>query len=73
MCAEKLLDFLYKKFNIYPIFLIGCMNKKLLIVPSYLVNLGSMFIIPYRTLLAFFSESKSVTVHINGYGEQMLI
>ena len=46
------------------------MKNKLLIVPGYLVGLGSLFIITYRTILAFFSESKSVTIHVNRYGEQ---
>ena len=46
------------------------MKYKLLIVPGYLVGIGSLCIITYRTLLAFFSESKSVTIHVNRYGEQ---
>ncbi len=46
------------------------MKNKLLIVPGYLVGIGSLFIITYRTILAFFSESKSVTIHVNRYGEQ---
>lgn len=46
------------------------MKNKLLIVPGYLVGIGSLFIITYRTLLAFFSESKAVTIHVNRYGEQ---
>ncbi len=46
------------------------MKYKLLIVPGYLVGIGSLFIITYRTILAFFSESKSVTIHVNIYGEQ---
>ena len=46
------------------------MKNKLLIVPGYLIGIGSLFIITYRTLLAFFSESKSVTINVNRYGEQ---
>ena len=46
------------------------MKYKLLIVPGYLVGIDSLFIITYRTILAFFSESKSVTIHVNRYGEQ---
>ena len=46
------------------------MNYKLLIIPGYLVGIGSLFIITYRTLLAFFSESKSVIIHVNRYEEQ---
>jgi len=46
------------------------MNKKLLIVPGYLVGIGGVFLITYRTLLAFFSENKSITIQVNRYGEQ---
>lgn len=45
-------------------------NKKLLIIPGYLVGIGGLFLITYRTLLAFFSESKSITIQVNRYGEQ---
>ena len=46
------------------------MKNKLLIVPGYLVGIGSLFIITYRTLVAFSSESKFITIHVNRYGEQ---
>jgi hypothetical protein len=46
------------------------MKKKLFILPGYLVGMGGVFLITYRTLLAFFSERKSVTVQVNRYGEQ---
>jgi hypothetical protein len=46
------------------------MKKKLLILLGYLVGMGGVFLITYRTLLAFFSESKSITVQVNRYGEQ---
>ena len=46
------------------------MKNKLLIVPGYIVGIGSLCIITYRTLLAFFVNSKAVTIHINRYGEQ---
>jgi hypothetical protein len=46
------------------------MKKKLLIVPGYLVGIGGVLLITYQTLLAFFSESKSVTIQVNRYGEQ---
>jgi hypothetical protein len=46
------------------------MKKTLLIVPGYLVGIGGVFLITYRTVLAFFSESKSITVQVNRYGEQ---
>lgn len=48
------------------------MKNKLIIVPGYLIGIGSLFIVTYRTLLAFFSESKSITIHINRYGEQYI-
>ncbi len=48
------------------------MKNKLLIVPGYLIGIGSLFIITYRTLLAFFSGSTSITIHINRYGEQYI-
>lgn len=46
--------------------------KKALIIPGYLAGLGSLLLITYRTILAFFSETKAVTVSINLYGEQHL-
>jgi len=46
------------------------MMKKLFIVPGYLVGIGGVFLITYRTLLAFFSENKSITIQVNRYGEQ---
>ena len=46
------------------------MKNKLLIVPGYLVGIGSLCIITFRTLLAFLSENKSVTIYVNRYGEQ---
>ena len=46
------------------------MKNKLLIVPGYLAGIGSLFILTYQTLLAFLSNSKSVTIHINRFGEQ---
>jgi len=46
------------------------MKNKLLIIPGYLAGLGSLLIVTYQTLLAFFSNSKSVTVYINRFGEQ---
>lgn len=46
------------------------MKNKMIIVPGYLVGIGSLCIITYRMLLAFFSGSKSITIHVNRYGEQ---
>ena len=46
------------------------MKKNLLILPGYLVGIGSLLLITYRTFLAFFSQSKSITINVNRYGEQ---
>jgi hypothetical protein len=43
---------------------------KLLILPGYIVGLSCLLIITYRTFIAFFSESKSVLININKFGEQ---
>lgn len=47
-------------------------RDKLLVIPGYLTGLGCLLIITYRTLIAFFSEGKSIIIHINSYGEQFL-
>jgi len=46
--------------------------KKFLILPGYIIGLSCLFLITYRTLIAFFSESKAVTIHINNFGEQFI-
>ena len=46
------------------------MKKKLFVIPGYLAGIGSLFVLTYSTLLAFFSESKSVTIFVNRFGEQ---
>lgn len=43
---------------------------KLLILPGYIVGLSCLLIITYRTFIAFFSDSKSVIININKFGEQ---
>ena len=48
------------------------MNKKLLLIPGYLVGCGGLALITYRTVLAFSSSSKAITVQVNRYGEQYL-
>ena len=48
------------------------MKFKLLIIPGYIVGIGSLFILSYRTVRAFLSESKSITIHVNRFGEQYL-
>ena len=45
---------------------------KLLIVPGYIIGLNCLFLMTYRTLIAFFSESKSFIVNINKFGEQFI-
>ena len=47
-------------------------KDKLLVIPGYLTGLGCLLIITYRTIIAFFSEGKSIIIHINSYGEQFL-
>jgi len=46
------------------------MKKNLLILPGYLIGIGCLVLLTYRTFLAFFSESKSITIQVNRYGEQ---
>jgi len=48
------------------------MKKDLFILPGYLVGIGSLGLITYRTLLAIGTESKSITIQVNQYGEQYL-
>ena len=48
------------------------MINKTLIIPGYIVGIGSLMIITYRTILAYTSNTKSVTVNINRFGEQNL-
>jgi hypothetical protein len=45
-------------------------KKKFLILPGYLIGIGCLALLTYRTFLAFFSESKSITIQVNRYGEQ---
>jgi len=45
---------------------------KILIIPGYIIGLSCLFLVSYRTLIAFFSESNAVTIHVNNYGEQYL-
>jgi len=45
-------------------------KEKILILPGFLVGLCCLFIITYRTIIAFSSNSKAITIHINNYGEQ---
>ena len=43
-----------------------------MIVTGYIVGLSCLFLISYRTLIAFFSESKAITIYINRFGEQFI-
>lgn len=45
-------------------------RDKFLIVPGYLIGLSCLLLITYRTIIAFLSESKAVTIHVNNYNEQ---
>jgi hypothetical protein len=46
------------------------MRKTLWVLPGYCVGLGGLALITYRTLLAVSSESKSVILQVNRFGEQ---
>ena len=48
----------------------NCIRDKFLIIPGYLIGLSCLILITYRTMIAFLSETKAVTIHINRYGEQ---
>ena len=48
------------------------MKQHLLMLPGCLVGVGCLVLITYRTLVAFFSESKLIIVQVNRYGEQYL-
>jgi hypothetical protein len=48
------------------------MKKLLLVLPGYCVGLGGLLLITYRTLRAIGSESKTITVQVNMFGEQYL-
>ena len=47
-------------------------KNKLLVIPGYIIGLSCLLLVTYRTFIAFFSESKSVLIHINRFGEQYL-
>ncbi len=46
------------------------MEKKLLLVPGYLVGCGCLALITYRTILAVNTSSKIIMVQVNRFGEQ---
>ena len=43
-----------------------------MIITGYIIGLCSLFIVTYRTLIAFFSESKAVIIYVNRFGEQFI-
>ena len=43
-----------------------------MVLPGYLIGISCLILITYRTMLAFFSESKSVTIYVNNFNEQFL-
>lgn len=43
-----------------------------MIIPGYVIGLCCLFLITYRTLIAFFSKSNAVTIYINKFGEQYI-
>jgi len=45
-------------------------KDKLLIIPGYLIGLCCLILLTYRTLIAFFSDTKSIVININNFGEQ---
>ena len=48
----------------------NCIRDKLLVIPGYIIGLCCLILITYRTIIAFLSENKAVTIHINRFGEQ---
>jgi hypothetical protein len=70
-CLRAEQGFLQEIYIIFRVFTgVGPMKKKLFIVPGYLVGIGGVLLITYQTLLAFFSEDKSISIQVNRYGEQ---
>ena len=39
---------------------------------GYIIGLSCLFLVTYRTLIAFFSESNAVIIYINKFGEQFI-
>jgi hypothetical protein len=48
------------------------MNKHALVLTGYFVGLGGLLLITYRTVLALSTQSQSIVVQVNHYGEQYL-
>jgi len=47
-------------------------KNKLAILIGYILGLSCLFLITYRTIVAFLSNSKAITIYINRFGEQYL-
>jgi len=63
--------FLHEIYIIFRVFTdVEVMKKTLLVLPGYCVGLGGLLLITYRTLLAVGTESKSITIQVNRFGEQ---
>jgi len=43
-----------------------------MILPGYFIGLSCLFLVTYRTLVAYLSGSYAVTIYFNKYGEQHL-
>lgn len=41
-----------------------------MIIPGYIAGLGCLLLITYITIIAYVSDSKSLTIFINKFGEQ---
>ena len=48
------------------------MKKTLLVLLGYGIGLGGLVLITYRMLLAVVTESKTITISVNRFGEQYL-
>ncbi len=48
------------------------MNYKLFMLPGYFVGIGCLGLITYRTMLALGTETGTIMVTVNQYGEQYL-
>lgn len=72
--AAWVFPYFYQWFYIIfvPFISVDAMDKKLLLIPGYLVGCGGLLLITIRTLAAVVSEQKTVILHVNRFGEQYL-
>jgi hypothetical protein len=61
-------------FSIKPLSRRGGNNikNKLFLATGYIVGLSCLFLVTYRTLIAFFSESNAVIIYVNEFGEKYI-